>query len=72
MGDAVPKSPSKDALPELHISPAVRALDQLERKYTVGGFDSLPYYFKEGKGSLLWVHDHSLNLQFPQLTLLGR
>jgi hypothetical protein len=52
LGDMESNSSKK---PDLTLSPRVKELLDLESRFTVGGFDPMPYFFEKGQGSLLWV-----------------
>jgi hypothetical protein len=39
---------SDSGKPDLKLSPRVKELLDLESRFTVGGFDPMPYFFREG------------------------
>ncbi|KAJ5465477.1 hypothetical protein N7530_009264 [Penicillium desertorum] len=50
--------------PDLTLSPRVKELLDLESRFTVGGFDPMPYFFEKGQGSLLWDVDGKEYIDF--------
>ncbi|KAE8343516.1 hypothetical protein BDV24DRAFT_172896 [Aspergillus arachidicola] len=50
--------------PDLKLSPRVKELLDLESRFTVGGFDPIPYVFEKGQGSLLWDVDGKEYIDF--------
>ncbi|RFU27053.1 hypothetical protein B7463_g9286, partial [Scytalidium lignicola] len=48
----------------MQVSSRVKTLQDLEKQFTVGGFNALPYFFERANGSLLWDVDGKEYIDF--------